>query len=249
MVNDQRIAKLTKRTVDAAIAGQRRCIIWDRDLKGFGLRVETTGVKTFLVRYRAGGGRRSPRRQMSIGRFGAITVEQARTKARGILGEVAQGEDPAGERARARRVMTVAELCAFYLREGVSTKKESTLKVDYGRIDRHIVPLLGNRQITSITRSDVEKFMTDVADGKTAKIARTKPRGKAVVRGGRGTAAALSVTHSRFGRIDLFCRPRHRALHLRQRTGDAGVRLQFGRALQPDGTGGRRGRSVARIGR
>ncbi len=188
MANKQRIAKLTKRTVDAVIAGERRCIVWDRDLKGFGLRVETTGVKSFLVRYRAGGGRRAPRRQMSIGRFGAITVEQARTQARGILGDVAQGEDPAGERARARRVMTVTELCALYMQEGVSTKKESTLKVDRGRIDRHIVPLLGNRQITDIMRADVEKFMKDVAEGKTAKIAKTKLRGKAVVRGGRGTA-------------------------------------------------------------
>ncbi|PHS05880.1 MAG: integrase [Blastopirellula sp.] len=188
MVSAQRISKLTKRIVDAAVAREKRYIIWDRDLKGFGFRIEPTGVKTFLVRYRVGGGRRAPRRQMSIGRFGAITVEQARISARSILGDVAKGGDPAGEKAKARRVMTISELCTLYLQEGVSTKKESTLKVDQGRIDRHIVPLLGNRQITSITRADVEKFMKDVAEGKTAKIAKTKPRGKAVVRGGRGTA-------------------------------------------------------------
>ena len=164
MASKQRIAKLTKRTVDAEIAGEKRCIVWDRDLKGFGLRIETTGIKTFLVRYRVGGGRRAPRRQMSIGRFGAITVEQARTKARGILGDVAQGDDPAGERARARRVMTITELCELYMQEGVSTKKETTIHTDRGRVKRHIVPLIGHKQITDVTRADVEKFMRDVAD-------------------------------------------------------------------------------------
>ena len=188
MTNKQHIANLTKRSVDAALPGNGRYILWDRGLKGFGLRVETTGLKTFLVRYRAGGGRRAPSRQMSIGRFGTITVEQARTKAKSVLGDVAQGKDPASERAKARRVMTVTELCTLYMEEGVSTKKESTLNVDRGRINRHIIPLLGTRQINSITRTDIERFMKDVADGKTAKVAKTKLRGKAVVRGGRGTA-------------------------------------------------------------
>lgn len=189
MNQNRAVANLTKRSVDAITAGETRHIVWDRDLKGFGLRIETTGVKTFIVRYRAGGGRRSPRRQLSIGRFGAVTVEQARQRAKCVLGEVAQGKDPALERTDARGVMTVKELCELYLHQGVATKKESTLKVDLGRIKRHIVPLLGNRQITSIASADIEKFLKDVAEGKTAITTKTKSRGKALVKGGRGTAS------------------------------------------------------------
>lgn len=181
--------KLTKRSVDALATSDRRRIIWDREIKGFGVRLETTGAKTFVVRYRAGGGRRAPRRQMNIGRFGTVTVEQARSDAKRVLGQVAQGKDPVKERTAARRALTVKELCELYLDQGVGHKKASTLATDRGRIKRHIIPLLGNRQITNVGTADVEKFMRDVADGKTARTTKTKLRGKAVVQGGRGTAA------------------------------------------------------------
>ena len=57
-----------------------------------------------------------------------------------------------------------------------------------GRIERHIKPLLGRRTVSALTREDVEAFMHDVAAGKTASRTKTKPRGLARVRGGRGTA-------------------------------------------------------------
>src|SRR5262249_8889942 len=68
-------------------------------------------------------------------------------------------------------------------------KKASTLATDRGRIHRHIKPLLGRRPVASVTRADVEAFMHDVALGKTAGKTKTKPRGLAHVRGGRGTAS------------------------------------------------------------
>src|SRR5262249_60830394 len=68
-------------------------------------------------------------------------------------------------------------------------KKASTLATDRGRIHRHIKPLLGRRPVASVTRADVEAFMHDVASGKTAGKTKTKPRGLAHVRGGRGTAS------------------------------------------------------------
>lgn len=85
--------------------------------------------------------------------------------------------------------MTVAELCDLYLAEGCSTKKQSTIATDRGRITRHIKPLLGDRLVRDLKRADIERFMTDVANGKTATIAKTGPRGKAVVRGGKGAAS------------------------------------------------------------
>ena len=38
--------RLTKRVIDAASAGTARRIIWDSELRGFGVRVETSGTKT-----------------------------------------------------------------------------------------------------------------------------------------------------------------------------------------------------------
>src|SRR3546814_16595286 len=77
----------TKRVVDASLPREKRYHLGDRELRGFGLRVEPSGVKTFLAKYRAeGGGRRSPERRITIGRYGALTPEEARRQARKILG-------------------------------------------------------------------------------------------------------------------------------------------------------------------
>jgi integrase len=64
-------------------------------------------------------------------------------------------------------------------------KKSSTLYIDRGRIERHIIPLLGSRTIKEITKADITKFIADVIGGKTRAVVKTKKRGKAVVRGGR----------------------------------------------------------------
>ena len=192
MADTERKAKLTDRVVNAAKAEARRYMIWDTDKKGFGLRVEPSGHKSFIVRYRAnGGGRNAPRRQMKIdGASGEVlTAEAARKLANLILADVAHGKDPQDDLAAKRREMTVAALCGLYLEEGTETKKASTLATDRGRIERHIKPLLGARLISEITSADIERFMRDVAKGKTAADVKTMKRGRAIVEGGKGTAA------------------------------------------------------------
>jgi integrase len=135
---------------------------------------------------------------MTIGRVGPLTPDEARKAALKLLARVAQGGDPAGERANERRAATVKALCQKYLadaerglvigRKG-NAKKRSTLVSDRGRIIRHIVPLLGNRRVADLTNADIVRFIRDVTSGKTATVEKTVPHGKAVVRGGAGTAA------------------------------------------------------------
>ena len=180
--------RLTKTSCKAVRTTGQRYAIWDGDLKGFGLRVSSAGVKTFVIRYRVGGGRTGVERMHTIGRFGPLTAERARELAKLALGEVAAGGDPQGGRAKARAEMNFAALCDLYLAEGCTTKKASTLATDKGRIERHIKPLLGRKRVSEIGRDDVERFLSDVAAGKTAATVKTKARGKAVVTGGKGTA-------------------------------------------------------------
>ena len=47
---------LTKTVVDGAETADRRYHLWDSELVGFGLRVEPTGIRTFIAKYRASGG-------------------------------------------------------------------------------------------------------------------------------------------------------------------------------------------------
>jgi len=189
------MARLTIRTIDAAKPKASDVFLWDEDLPGFGLRVKPSGAKSFLVQYRNKNGRS---RRLTIGRYGVLTPDDARDLAKEHLREAAKGNDPADMRAAERDAKTIKELCADYLdqcRKGLlltrrgQTKKASTLYTDEGRINRHIVPLLGNRTVKDLTTADVRGFVRDVTAGKTAVDVKTKKRGRAIVEGGKGTAA------------------------------------------------------------
>jgi integrase len=149
--------------------------------------VRATGSKSFVAVYRTGG-RNSPQRRVTIGAVGKIEAEKAREEAKAIIRNAELGHDHAAEKAKSRAELTFDQVCDLYLKEGCETKKASTLATDRGRIERHIKPLLGRKRIGEITRTDVEKFMRDVASGKTSADVKTKLRGRAIVEGGRGTA-------------------------------------------------------------
>ncbi len=182
--------KLTKSVIDQVGPGSSDRFLWDSEVTGFALKVTPTGRKVYVCKYRFGSGRRAPTRRKTIGEHGSPwTVEAARKEARNILAKVAFGEDPAKEKQEAKKVLTVRELCAEYLEHGVSLKKASTIATDRGRIDRHIKPLIGHVRLSDISKATVTRFMKDVAEGKTAVDVKTGHRGRAIVSGGKGTAA------------------------------------------------------------
>ena len=103
--------KFTMRSVETIEARNGRFFAWDNELRGFGLRVEASGRKTFVCRYRVGG----TRRQYTIGRFGVITVDQARQEARRILGSVSLGDDPGAVRQAGRSAIRFRDLVEAFL--------------------------------------------------------------------------------------------------------------------------------------
>lgn len=172
--------------------------IWDAAVAGFGARRRSGTAVAFILMYRTLEGRQ---RRLTIGRLGSPwTVETARTEAQRLLGEVAAGLDPAQAKQDGRKAETVSELCDMYLADaeagrvlgrGGKPKKPGTIAVDKGSIEGHIRPLLGSRAVASVTKRDVEKFMHDIAAGKTTSTRKTKPRGLSRVRGGRGAATRV----------------------------------------------------------
>jgi integrase len=178
-------AKLTKRVVDAVKAGESDTFVWDTEVRGFGLKITTRERKVYILQRRLNG----HLRRWTIGVHGSPwTPDAARSEANDLLRAVAHGEDPLEERRATKNAITVAELCDLYLRDGCATKKQSTINVDRGRIERHIKILLGRRRVADLSRPDVERFMVDVATGKSAIDVRTKSRGRSRVTGGKGTA-------------------------------------------------------------
>jgi integrase len=185
------MTKLTKRTVDAEQSGATEKFKWDDDLPGFGLRVFPSGRKSYVVQYKIGG-RGGRTRRISLGLHGKLTVDEARKKASRLLAAVAGGGDPAVDRAEARQALSLADLAKLYLAEGPAekpNKKASSWATDRSNIERHVVPLLGRKTATALAPADIAKFQADVARGRSKADIRTGTRGRAIVEGGRGTAA------------------------------------------------------------
>lgn len=183
--------KITKSKIDTTDADAKDVWLWDTNVKGFGIRCRRrtakgkTGSKTYFLKYGSG----NDQKWIRIGAHGSPwTVDTARKEALKLLGQFVTGEDPARIRDQRKRDLTISELCRLYLDEGCAHKKPNTVEIDAGRIKRHIEPLLGRKKVRELGRRDVDRFLKDVADGKTAIDERTKARGRAIVTGGRGTA-------------------------------------------------------------
>ncbi|MDE2200814.1 MAG: site-specific integrase [Rhodospirillales bacterium] len=203
--------KLTKRIVDGLKAPKpsevgvkvRETFVWDKELRGFGVQVMPSGLKSFVIQYRTTEGRL---RRSVIGRFGLMTVEEARDLAHEKLVAVSKGIDPVAAEAETGDRITVAELCDWYLTDAEAGRilgrrrrpiKTSTLAMDRSRIESHIKPLLGRRQIGALKLGDIETAQADIAAGKTAKV-RKGSRGGATT-GGEGVAGrTLSTLHAIF---------------------------------------------------
>lgn len=174
--------KIGKRVVDSLQSDE---IVWDTTVPGFGVRRQRE-ARIFFVKYRFSGRQRWYR----IGAHGAPwTVKLAREKAKAVLGQVAQGLDPAALREADRNRRTMAELCDHYLKEYAEHhKRPSSVESDRRNIENHVKPLLGRTKVADVTRADVDRFKRAVKEGKTAKDIKRGPRARSIVTGGTGAS-------------------------------------------------------------
>ena len=145
--------RLTARSVAAAKPG---AILWDAEVKGFGLRVLPSGSRFYVLKYRAG----ARQRWLTIGRHGSPWMpDMARNRAKDLLGQVVDGADPAGERDRERNNPTVAALAQRFLGEHVAEKAKPRTAFEYRRIvERFLVPELGRMRVMDVKAEDIAKL-------------------------------------------------------------------------------------------
>jgi hypothetical protein len=173
--------------------------IWDTAVTGFAARRQQSDAVTYVVYYRTSEGRQ---RWFRIGRHGSPwTPEEARTKALRVLGGVARGSDPAGDRRSRRGAtgVTVSDLCNQYLADVEAgrlltrrrtAKRPSTIATDRSRIEAHIRPLLGHLPLAAVTQDDIERLLHDIIAGTTRRRAKlNRPHALSNVWGGRGAAS------------------------------------------------------------
>ena len=144
---------ITKQKVEAMQPGT---LLWDADVKGFGVRCRPTGSRYYVLKFRT----RGRQRWMTIGRHGAPWAPHtARKEARRLLGEVAADRDPAQARDSGKSVQTVADLASYFMKEHVEAKRKQSTAREYQRLlDKSVLPVLGKRHVTDVARADIARL-------------------------------------------------------------------------------------------
>ena len=132
-------------------------------MRGFGLKVTPAGRKVYLIQYRIGG-RKGRTRRVTIGVHGVLTADEARSRAKQLLGEVAAGRDPAATLQEERGSTRLGELLMRFLHEHAEDKLKPSTTAEYHRLARlYILPVLQHRLVRDIGRSDVVRLHSSLA--------------------------------------------------------------------------------------
>ncbi|SIQ61561.1 tyrosine-type recombinase/integrase [Marinobacterium stanieri] len=135
--------KLTKSVVESLEPRNKQYTQRDTSLTGFGVRVSPKGTKSFVYENRVNG----RFKRVTIGRFPALTVDQARKMASKLVGDMVQGIDPNSQKQEAkRRGLPLKQAVDEYLERGL---KEDTKK-DVVRAMKHLSDWM-DKPITEIT--------------------------------------------------------------------------------------------------
>ncbi len=179
--------KLTKKFVENLLPQTEPYKVWDSELKGFHVEISPGGKITYYLFYRTVSHRQ---RRPAIGIHSpAFTTEDARAVARDWIHQAKTGGDPAGERHKLRKDITLNELADLYIAEYVmKAQRPTTQRSTIGVIDNHLRKMLGPFKVMEIAKEDIKTAIDAIRDGKTAMTRKTKKHGKSNVIGGAGAA-------------------------------------------------------------
>lgn len=159
------MTRLTKRSVEAIKApeqGAAPTIVWDSELKGFGVLVLPSGTRSYVVQYRNHDGRS---RRQTIGRHHTLTADEARFTARELLVSVARGGDPLAEKRARKLAVDVNALLDRYLSDHVDVHNADATRVEVHRlVERHIRPALGRMKVAAVGSSDLVRLHHSLKD-------------------------------------------------------------------------------------
>jgi integrase len=154
---------INSKSLKSAKAGQR-LEVWDALVPGLGVRVTDRGTKTFVLVTRYPGSDNPARR--TLGAYGKLTLEQARTKARRWLELVGRGIDPHVEVERQRlaeqrkQAGTFANLAEAFIRDKLSTERRGRDAELHLR--NEFIPRWGKRPVGDITADDIGEVINEV---------------------------------------------------------------------------------------
>jgi len=157
--------RINKSSVDATEPGTVERLLWDDKLKGFGLKVTPAGAKSYLFQYRLGG-RAGRTRRFSIGKHGNLTADSARKEAERLATMVRQGLDPQQEKQNTARKAIDLGFKGYvgrFVDDCLKVRWKASYKDGEALLVRYAVPVIGNKPLHEIDRSDIRAVLKPVA--------------------------------------------------------------------------------------
>lgn len=160
--------RISKETVDRLKAGSEAAFLWDDELKGFGVRATPTGSKTYIFQYRMGG-REAKTQRYTIGRHGSPwTAATARMEAVRIFTLVRQRSNPVDMDKRRRREAVDLAFATYADRFAKSCTGKGWRTLVDRSLRLHLIPVLGNKPLPQIVRSDIVIALDEIPKGQVA---------------------------------------------------------------------------------
>lgn len=151
--------KLTHRGIEALTAGKWLTDYWDEGLPGFGVRAHHSGRKSFILRYNL----RGSKRRMTLGSYPTLSLAEARSRAKEVIGRVSRGEDPQLAKREEKTAETFGELATLYL-EVHAKRKKRTWKADQRTLQVDLLPAWKRRKAHNISRRDVGELLDGIVE-------------------------------------------------------------------------------------
>lgn len=153
---------------------------------GLLLQVTPSGARTWLLRTMVGG----RRREIGIGGYPAVTLAQARDRARELRDDIRRGVDPVEQRKAARAALATAQ--SRGLTFGQAVERYLAAKLDEFRNEKHrkqwratldtyAAPALGKMLVADIGVEDVLRALHPIWTAKTETASRLRGRIEAVL--------------------------------------------------------------------
>jgi integrase len=157
--------KLTKKMIEVLEVTKARQTFFDDAQTGLALKVSPTGHKAFYFCYRAGKGRGVEKKQIHLGAFPDMTLEQARVKVRQLQGQVFGGQDPAAELKEEKEASSVEAALQVFQDEHIATKLKGATRRSYTSLIKHrLLPHLGKLRVKDVTYSHAAKIHHEMRD-------------------------------------------------------------------------------------
>lgn len=155
------VSHLTERKLLSLQTQRPQEDFWDDALPGFGVRITQSGRKSFVLMYRLHG----LKRRITLGTYPALSLADARQRAKTLLGEVACGRDPAAEKQGHREALSVGELVELFLERHARHQNRAKTWQEYQRLlRREVLSHWRGRRARDVHRRDVAALLDAIVE-------------------------------------------------------------------------------------